>query len=121
MSTFVGGFRKENPMSKSETLVRIPVGHICIEESEFLNMHKQLIHLGTELRLRTSECRSLDGEVAGLKKQLAEADKKIEELQRDFETRSNAMVFWNKEYEKLKKQLLEITNGGSGNAETKET
>ena len=102
---------------KKQQFVHIPVGHICISESEFLHMHKQLTHFQMELRLRTSECCSLDGEVENLKKQLAEADKKIEELQRDFNTRSDAMVYWNKEYEKLKKKLQELTDGGSCNAE----
>ena len=106
---------------KKQQLVQIPVGHICITEFEFLHMHDQLTHFHTELRLRTSECCSLDDEVENLKKQLAEADKKIEELQSGFEARSNAMVYWNKEYEKLKKKLQELTDGGSGNAEAEKT
>lgn len=105
-------------MSKKRPVyVSIPVGHVCITESEFLHMHKQLIHFQMELRLRTSECCSLDDEVEGLKKQLAEAEKKIEELEKDVKDKGDSVLYWFNKYQSLCNELEKVKS----NAEAKTT
>ena len=107
-------------MSKSETLVRIPVGHICITESEFLHMHDQLIHFHTELRLRTSECCSIEDEVEGLKKQLADAEAKIAELEKERTSLDKESLDWYRKYAALRDKYEPKHNAVKPDAETKE-
>jgi len=103
-------------MSKHNNLVQIPVGHICITELEFLNMHKQLIHFQTELRLRTSECRSLDGEVEDLKKQLAASEAKVSDLEKELNEKQDRVLYWYQKYTDLADKL----NAVKDHAETEE-
>ena len=105
---------------KCPVYVSIPVGHVCVKLDDLLQKQYYLDAMEHEATYIRHELYKVQDENENLKKQLSEADKKIEELQRDFKTRSDAMVYWNKEYEKLKKKLQELTDGGSGNAETKE-
>lgn len=108
-------------MSKSKTLVQIPVGHICITESEFLHMHKQLIHFQMELPLRTSECCSLDGEVENLKKQLSEAEAKIKELEKERAKLDKESLDWYRKYAALRDKYEPKHNAVKPDAETKES
>ena len=105
---------------KKQQLIQIPVGHICLSAQEYNLLRQMLYRLDREnhdLRVESGEFQAQNHD---LEKKLADAEKKIEELQRNFETRSDAMTYWAREYEKLKKTLQELTDGGSGNAETKE-
>jgi len=105
---------------KKQQLVQIPVGHICLSAQDYNILRQTLYRLDREnhdLRVESGEFQAQNHD---LEKKLADAERKIEELQRDIERRSDAMLYWNKEYEKLQKQLKELTDGGSGNAETKE-
>lgn len=106
---------------KKTQLVQIPVGHVCLNVSDVLHQQTVIDARENENAYLRHTLYAAQDQVEDLKKQLSEADKKIEELQRDFKTRSDAMVYWNKEYEKLKKKLQELTDGGSGNAEAKTT
>ena len=109
-------------MSKKKPIyVNIPVDYVCVKLSDLLQKQYYLDAREHEAAYIRHELYKVQDENENLKKQLSEADKKIEELQRDFETRSDAMVYWNKEYEKLKKKLQELTDGGSGNAEAEKT
>ena len=106
---------------KKQQLVHIPVGHICITEFEFLHMHKQLMHFQMELRLRTSECCSLDDEVKDLKKQLSEAEAKIEELEKDRTKLDKESLDWYRKYAALRDKYEPKHNAVKPNAEAKTT
>jgi peptidoglycan hydrolase CwlO-like protein len=90
---------------KKQQLVQIPVGHICITESEFLHMHKQLIIFQSELRLRTSECCSLDDEVENLKKQLSDAEAKVADLEKELNEKQDRVLYWYQKYTELADKL----------------
>ena len=105
---------------KKQQLVQIPVGHICLGAQDYNILRQTLYRLDRENHDLRVESGEFQAQNHYLEKKLADADKKIEELQQDIERKSDAMLYWNKEYEKLQKQLKELTDGGSGNAETKE-
>jgi chromosome segregation ATPase len=104
-------------MKKQEPLVKIPMDSTCISLINYKELNDTISYLSYSHVSLSNANKKLNKQVAELEAKVSKLEQKNAELQRSFEARSNAMVYWNKEYETLKKKLQELTDGGSGNAE----
>ena len=122
MSTFVGKFRKENPMSKKKPVyVEIPVGHVCVK-IDYLQQKQTCI----EVRERENyylrrELYKVQDENENLKKKLSDAEAKIEELEKERTRLDKESLDWYRKYASLRDKYELKHNAVKPDAETKET
>lgn len=104
-------------MSKHNSLVQIPVGHICIQSCDFFNMKlenyrqlKKIVELDNQLA-------EVNVHVTALEVDLAASEAKVADLEKELNEKQDRFLYWYQKYTDLSDKL----NAVKPDAKTEET
>lgn len=103
-------------MSKSKTLVQIPVGHICLHVQDYNCLRQMLYRLDREnqdLRVESGEFQVQNHD---LNRKLTDAESKVSDLEKEVNEKQDRVMCWYQKYTDLADKL----NAVKDHAETEE-
>ena len=102
---------------KKQQLVQIPVGHACLSLNCLFQMNMEAERLRAENTEYLSDITRIQGQFMKTTEQLAEAEKKIEELEEELNKKQDSIMYWFNKYQSLCNELEKVNS----NAEAKTT
>lgn len=88
-------------MKKSNPLVTIPQGSVCIPLNEVINSHIKISHLCRSNSNMENELRRLSAQNDELTAKLAEAEKKLSDTEEELKQEGDRKMYWYDQYMKL--------------------